>query len=166
MLKSTFKNRIITKINILFYIGENKKTLFDTIAFLDGIKTYVQSISAYPLILYPNIMNKQNIISDLISHGGSIVTNNGWEERHLLAVNPSSEFTYTSLQHIGKLIAKSYQSINTFFEQRRFGYLDPNISFRTFREKAESFGIENLPFSIDKRDADLAKAEIMDIISK
>jgi len=164
VLKSTYDNGIITKINIMFYIGENRKTLRETIDFLNNMGPYVQSVSAYPFILCPNIRSNQNIMSQIVNHGGSLVEGDGWENRHLSALNPSRDFTYTDLQYIGKLIAKSYQSINTFFEQKRFGYLDPNVSFSTFREKVEGFGIENLPFFLDEIEANSAKSEIMDIV--
>ena len=57
VLKTAYENNIIIKINLLFYIGENKNTLNETITFLDRNNQYIQSISAYTLIAHPNMIN-------------------------------------------------------------------------------------------------------------
>jgi radical SAM superfamily enzyme YgiQ (UPF0313 family) len=166
VLKQAFENGIIVKINLLFYIGENRKTLSETIAFLDSNQDYIQSISAYPFILYPSAYDNADIQSLVTQHGGSFVATGEWNARHLIPVNPSGEFSYTELQHIGILFGKSYQSINTFFEQKRFGYHSPGISFSEFKAQSEHFGIERFPFFIDMRESETAKSELMRIISR
>jgi radical SAM superfamily enzyme YgiQ (UPF0313 family) len=166
VLKKAFESGIIIKLNLLFYIGETRNTLSETIAFLDSNRDYIQSISAYPFILYPGVRDNQDIQTQLSQHGGSFDTSREWEERHLIAVNPSVEFSYAELQHIGKLFGQSYQSINTFFDQKRFGYLSPGISFSEFKTQAEHFGIERFPFFTDKKASETAKSELMRIISR
>lgn len=166
VLKKAFENGIIIKINLLFYIGENRRTLSETITFLESNREHIQSISAYPLILCPTLCDNPDIHSQIVEHGGSFVKSNEWEQRHLIAVNPSSEFSYENLQYIGRLIGKSYQSIYTFFEQKRFGYLSPSISFSEFKAQVDCFGIERFPFFVAKRESDAAKAELMQIISR
>jgi len=166
VLKEAFENGLIIKINLLFYIGENRKTLSETITFLDSNRDYIRSISAYPFILYPSVRDNPDIQTQLSQHGGSFDTSREWEERHLIAVNPSVEFSYAELQHIGILFGKSYQSINTFFEQKRFGYLSPGISFSEFKAQSEHFGIEKFPFFIDKKQSETAKSELMRITSR
>jgi anaerobic magnesium-protoporphyrin IX monomethyl ester cyclase len=166
VLKKAFENGIIIKLNLLFYIGETRNTLSETITFLDSNRDYIQSISAYPFILYPGVRDNLDIQTQLSQHGGSFDISGKWEERHLIAINPSAQFSYAELQHIGTLFGQSYQSINTFFDQKRFGYLSPGISFSEFKTQAEHIGVENFPFFADKRTSETAKSELMRIISR
>ena len=52
----------------------------------------------------------------------------------------------------------------TFFDQKRYGYLSPGISFSEFKTQAEHFGIEKFPFFTDKKASETAKSELMRII--
>jgi len=165
-LKSAYENDIIIKINLLFYIGETRKTLIETIKFLEQNQQYVQSVSAYPLIAYPGMIDNVGLQSELESFGGSIDQSKKWKERHLMAVNPSDEFTYRELdEEIGILIGKSYQSIQTFYNQKIYGYFPHNVSYSEFETVAKSFGIEKLPFFYNAADRINAKNSLMRILA-
>jgi radical SAM superfamily enzyme YgiQ (UPF0313 family) len=147
ILRSASELGIILKFNVLFYIGETRETIGETISFFEDNLPYVTSLSAYPLLLYPGSSLETGIAEDVKQYGGSIINDLIWQERHLWPVNPSSDFTYEALQALGLLFTKSFQTIDTFYKQKRYGYFSPNTSYKEFKQRAEFFGIEHLPFS-------------------
>ena len=152
ILRTAYELGIIVKMNILFYIGETVETIKETIYFLEQNLPYTISVSAYPLLLYPGSSLETGIEEDIKRYGGSIVNDKAWEERHLWPVNPSNEFTYDTLQELGTLFTKSFQTMETFYMQKKYGYFSPGTSYIEFIQHSENFGIEKLPFSKDKKE--------------
>ena len=146
VLKKANSQNILIKINILFYVGENKDTISETLAFLEANQDYIKSVSAYPLIGFPCETFGVEFLNELSHFGGSIVRDSEWASRKLFPINPSSELSYKDLQKVSKLICKSYQSIDDFFMQKQYGYFSPNISFDDFLNAAEKHGFCDMPF--------------------
>lgn len=138
---------VIVKINILFYIGDNFKTLTETIHFLKKHVSEYHSVSAYPLLLYPGSALGSDIHKEIEKTGGSVIADSTWSERHLFPVNLSMNLTYDVLQELGTLFSKSFQTLQTFYNQKGYGYFSPGTSFDDFQLAARKFGINNLPFS-------------------
>ncbi|OUL28512.1 radical SAM protein [Nostoc sp. 106C] len=147
ILRSAYDLEIIVKMNILFYIGETVETIGETISFLEQNLPYTTSVSAYPLLLYPGSSLETGIEEHIKEYGGSLVKDSTWEERHLWPVNPSTVFTYDTLQELGTLFTKSFQTMEIFYKQKKYGYFSPSISYLEFVQRSEKFGIEKLPFS-------------------
>lgn len=152
ILRAAHDLGIIIKLNILFYIGDTLETIATTFSYLTENLPYVNSVSAYPLLLYPGSSLETGIGEEIKRYGGEIITDAVWQSRHLWPVNPSPELTYDSLQELGILFAKSFQTMETFYIQKRYGYFSPGISYTEFVNAAIKFGIESLPFSKDSQE--------------
>lgn len=146
ILKRAYDLDIIIKINILFYVGENKHTIGETLSFLDRNEPYIRSISAYPLIGFQFHKFGDEFHNDLARYGGSVVKNEYWKNMKLFPINPSSEYCYDDLQNISLMITKAYQSESDFFYQKQYGYFSPKISFLEFRKATQLHNQEELPF--------------------
>ncbi len=152
VLEKAYLQGILIKINILFYIGETKDTIKETLFFLNANEEYIESVSAYPLICFPCEKFGFDFFNELYSIGGSIVINDEWSSRKLFAINSSSEFDYDDLKNISSLICKSYQSFDTFFKQKQYGYLSPEMSFCQCYEIAKEYGFIDMPFYISDQE--------------
>lgn len=140
------------KLNILFFAGERRKTLLETFSFLENHSHLGWTLSAYPLLVYPGT-SLENLIDPILKkHGGSKVRTDEWKERYLIPINPSHEFSYEELQRIGVLFGKAFQTSEEYFNERRYGYYKPNISYDDFLKHQGSIDFNDLPCSLDKVD--------------
>lgn len=160
ILHTAYKLGIIIKLNILFYIGELSETIGTTISFLEQNMPCVTSVSAYPLLLYPGSSLETGIAEEVKRYGGSIIKDAVWQERHLYPVNPSSEFTYEYLEKLGVIFTKSFQTMETFYSQKLYGYFSPGVSYIEYEKQVERFGIERLPFSRDITEAESVRHKL------
>lgn len=147
LLKAADELDIIIKLNILFYAGERRETLLETFNFLIQNETYVKAISAYPLLIYPGTNLKAVIAPLLEHHGGGIPKSAEWQDRRLSPVNASADYSYNELQEIGKLFGKSFQTIDSYLNERKYGYYKPNVNIKSIQSQLTASTIEHLPCS-------------------
>lgn len=155
---------LLAKLNLLFYVGESVQTLRQTLHFLDSNSRNVDSLSAYPLFLYPGSY-RQDIMEDISKSGGSLIKTPEWTNRHLSPVNPSHDFTYNELQDVGIMLGKSYQTMRTFYINKSHGYFCPGTTYRDFKECVRSHGVDRLPFSLNKKEMQQARQELTKLLS-
>jgi len=164
ILEKAFSLDIIIKLNILFYIGENRKTISDTLSFIDRNKHHIRSISAYPLIGFQCQNFGNQFKKDLLKYGGSIVNNCDWKKRKMFPINPSTEFSYEELLKTSLLISKGYQSEADFFYQKQYGYFSPNISYQEFRDEVQRHNQDGMPFYTTDEEKQLARNSLFKLI--
>lgn len=164
-LQSAYEAGILVKLNILFYIGETRETLRTTLAFLEEHLPYVTSVSAYPLLLYPGSSLEGEIATEIAHVGGSLVQTAPWQERHLWPVNVSAEWSYEALQEIGLLFTKAFQTQETFYKKKQYGYFSPQVSEIMFNERVQAIGRAFLPFSLDQEEADRVRQQLWHLLS-
>lgn len=153
MIHTCGKLGITLKLNVLFYIGESHRSFEDTLRFLESHLRYVSAVSAYPLLLYPGSSLEGAIAQELAEHGGAILDDPAWSSRHLWPVNPSGTFSYNELERIGILYGKAFQTAEAFYQQKRYGYFAPDVSYGEFLEAVERYGWERLPISKSRTEA-------------
>lgn len=166
LLHAAEKSQVTIKLNILFYAGERRKTLIDTFDFLEKHAELKWTLSAYPLLIYPGTSLEHTIAPILKKHGGSIVKTHEWQEQHLAAVNPSREFSYQDMQLLGILFGKAFQTSEEYFNERRYGYYQPGITFEEFSKQAEIVGFDVLPCSRDKEEMFLNRQNLKSILEE
>lgn len=154
---------LLAKLNLLFYVGESVQTFGQTLHFLDSNSRNVESLSAYPLFLYPSPYRLE-IIDDITKSGGSLIETPEWTSRHLSPVNPSHDFTYRELQDIGIILGKSYQTMRTFYINKSHGYFRPGTTYHDFKECVQSLGVDTLPFSINKKGMQQARQRLTNLL--
>jgi hypothetical protein len=164
-LQAAYEAGILVKLNILFYVGETRETLRTTLAFLEDHLPYVSSVSAYPLLLYPGSSLESGIADDIAQVGGSIVHTASWEQRHLWPVNVSSEWSYEDLQEVGLQFTKAFQTQETFFHKKQYGYFSPAVSEEMFSSAVQHLGREHLPFSLNVDEAAAVRRQLWDRLS-
>ena len=164
ILEKAFSLNLLIKLNILFYIGESKNTIEETLSFIDRNKHYIRSISAYPLIGFhcPNFGDK--FYKTLSEFGGSTVKNSDWEKRKMFPINSSTEFSYNKLKEISRLLVKGYQSETDFFHQKQYGYFSPQISYKDFRDAIQLHDKEKMPFFTSDEEKYSARDSLFKII--
>jgi len=164
ILEKAFSLDILIKLNILFYIGESKKTIRETLLFIDRNKQYIRSISAYPLIAFHCPQFGDSFYKTLSEHGGSTVNTSDWKKRKMFPINSSAEFSYNKLKEISKLLVRGYQSETDFFCQKQYGYFSPQISYKDFRNTIQRFGKEEMPFFTSDEEKVSARDSLFKII--
>ncbi|MCK4623341.1 MAG: B12-binding domain-containing radical SAM protein [Desulfuromonadales bacterium] len=164
ILHAAERSRVAIKLNILFYAGERRKTLLETFDFLEKHAGLKWTLSAYPLLIYPGTLLESSIEPMLKKYGGSVVQTYEWQEQHLIPVNPSEEFSYQEMQRLGILFGKAFQTSDEYFNERRYGYYRPGVTYGEFLKHAEHIGFEDLPCSIDKEDMLLNRRTLKSIL--
>lgn len=147
VLKQATSNGIRTKVNILFYIGEDRNSLLDTFNFLVEHSAYIHALSAYPVLVYPGGNFKDSIAPILKKFGGTFIEDERWNKLHLTPINPSAEFSYEDMQLIGRLFGKAFQTYDSYFADRKHGYYHPQIRFSDFINCLEQDFDKYLPCS-------------------
>ena len=166
ILNAADQEQITLKINLLFYAGERRSTLLETFKFLEAHTDLSWTLSAYPLLIYPGTSLEKTIDPLLKAHGGTKVTSQDWNERVLVPVNPSSEFSYEEMQQLGILFGKSFQTSKMYFQERRYGHYRPNVSFQDFLEHLQMIDFELLPCSRDKQEMLFHRSTLKSILEK
>ena len=149
LFQAAHSNGLIVKINILFYLGESWETLLETYDYITQNLPNISAISAYPVLIYPGDGFRKAVENELTKYGGSLNTSPEWEERHLTPINPSSNFSYETMQKFGQLFGKAFQTYNSFFNERRFCYYRPGVTFDDFLKEIQKDTVDNLPCSKD-----------------
>lgn len=155
---------ILVKLNILFYCGETYSTLNETLNFLSDNRKNISAISAYPMFLYPGINQSDNLKDQLILDGGFVINDSEWMARHIFPVNISNTLDNEHLNKLGKLFGKAFQSVHTYYTQKKFGYLSPGTSFDEFISAVNKVGIENFPCSFDSHEMSVNFTILREII--
>ena len=151
-LKSAHAVGLMTKVNVLFYLGESQETLCETFDFLCAHARFITSLSAYPVLAYPGSSLSENLDARLAEVGGRRATGDRWKAMHLTPVDPSAELTWPAMQHLGILFGKAFQTLEEYFEQKMYGYFSPQTTLENFRDGVKCYGLHHLPFSLCQKE--------------
>jgi anaerobic magnesium-protoporphyrin IX monomethyl ester cyclase len=153
ILSAAYDLGVTLKLNVLFYVGETPKTIAHTLDFLESCIPCVDCVSAYPLISYPGAKLERSLGPMLESVGGELVTSPEWQARHLTPINLSARLSYQQASSLALGFAKGFQTLETFYRQKTYGYFSPNVTKQRFEAAVNDYGLDRLPF---ERDADHA----------
>jgi anaerobic magnesium-protoporphyrin IX monomethyl ester cyclase len=149
VLAAAYNLGITLKLNVLFYIGETPRSIARTLDFLQSCMPYVECVSAYPLLSYPGAKLETSLVPMLGTVGGGVVTAPEWKARHLAPINLSAELSYHEASRLGLDFAKAFQSQDTFYYQKTYGYFSPGVTKETFVAAVNDYGLDKLPFASD-----------------
>jgi radical SAM superfamily enzyme YgiQ (UPF0313 family) len=124
---------LVLKINILFYLGENIKTLQETFLFLAQYKDKIKCLSAYPLLQYPGMQQIEQYNDHFIKSNCSLIQTKEWVKRKIYPINLSNEMTFEKSNYYGILFGKAFQTLEDFFYQKQYGYNKHNVSLDKFK---------------------------------
>ncbi len=149
LFKAAKTNGLIAKANIMFYLGESWNTLLETYGYIVNNSPNIGAISAYPVLIYPGEDFRNRIEAMLPKYGGSLNLSPEWQERHLTPINPNPDFSYETMQRLGILFGKAFQTYTSFFNERRFCYYRPKVTFDDFLKEIQMRTDEHFPCSKD-----------------
>lgn len=137
---------IFSKVNILFFAGENHETLNSTYEYLDKQRKNIGAIAAGPLFLYPGIAGESRIREILCNEGGGVVETADWLAKHIAPISPSHSLGYDELIDTSIKWERDFQSAYSYWYHRQWGYFTPNVSYKEFAEAVGMAGTEHFPF--------------------
>ncbi|WP_313068884.1 B12-binding domain-containing radical SAM protein [Atlantibacter hermannii] len=133
MLKLCHKHKIKTKVNVMFYAGENENTIAETRSWLDAHREYIYGISCGVVSAFGWDHNKKKFIDDLCQLGASICH----EESFLGVTNfhLSETLTYHQAINEAKKLSKEFMTMERFFYLKAFSYYPRNYTFEQFQKE-------------------------------
>lgn len=132
LLREAKQVGIIIKLNVLFYAGERTSTLAETFTFLSKNSETIHSISAYPLLVFPETDLEEKISNTLACCGGKVRRDEQWTKRHIYPVDSSNKWSYEKLSEFGIKLGKAFQTSKEYYAQRSCGYYAPTASYEEF----------------------------------
>lgn len=159
-LKKAANLGMIIKVNVLFFAGETVESIKETIGFLESHSDCVKAVSAYPLVLFPGLPDEKHLTNLLSRCGGSHIGEGAWSQGKYIEVDLSSTVSHDRASHIGKLIGRSFQSIETYYRQKKYGYFSPGVSYTRFFKEASEVGLNRYPFYISSGERERAKSDL------
>lgn len=133
LLKTCHKYKIKTKVNIMFYAGENENTIAETRNWLDAHREYIYGVSCGVVSAFGWDHNKSKFIDDLCQLGASIC-----HEESFLGVtnfNLSNTLTYHQAVDEAKKLSKEFMTMEQFFNLKAFSYYPRNYTFEQFQKE-------------------------------
>lgn len=133
LLKLCHEHKIKTKVNIMFYAGENETTIAETRNWLDAHREYIYGVSCGVVSAFGWDHNKQKFIDDLCQLGASICH----EESFLGVTNfhLSNTLTYHQAVDEAKKLSKEFMTMEQFFNLKAFSYYPRNYTFEQFQKE-------------------------------
>lgn len=133
LLKLCHEHKIKTKVNIMFYAGENEATIAETRNWLDVHREYIYGVSCGVVSAFGWDHNKQNFIDDLCQFGASICH----EESFIGVTNfhLSDTLTYHQAVDEAKKLSKEFMTMERFFNLKAFSYYPRNYTFEQFQDE-------------------------------
>lgn len=145
LLKKCYENGIWTKVNILFYPGENFNTINETFNWLISHKKYIKGISVNPLTIY-RYSGAREFIRSLDKFGASQICENSLDELGYAHLNLSSTIDFNEANNMSIEIRKKIVTDKDYFDLKSFSYFDRFYSFDDFREDINNMSETILPF--------------------
>lgn len=136
LLKKCHENGIRTKVNIMFYAGEDKTTIAETRNWLNTHREYIYGVSCGVVSAFGWDENKKDFINELCKHGASICHDEsflGVTNFHL-----SETLTYQQAMTEAKELSKEFMTMENFFELKAFSYYPRNYTFEQFKNDIEA----------------------------
>lgn len=142
LLELCFKNKIKTKVNIMFYAGETDTTISETRKWLNAHREYIYGVSCGVVSAFGWDHNKQSFIDNLMQHGATICH----EESFLGVTNfhLSNTLNYYKALDEAKKLSREFMSMEHFFNLKAFSYYPRDFSFEQFKKE---IALENANYS-------------------
>lgn len=128
-------NGIDAKINVLLFPGESQSTLTETKEWLDKNYRYYKGVSVYPTLLY-GLREEISRLVESYSKFGATINEELSDKLGIFYLNLSEDFdAYESLAE-SKLIAKSFMSMDDYYDLKSFSYYPPGYTRHDFYQDA------------------------------
>lgn len=98
------------RLNIMFYIGENKQSVVDLLEFLIKNKKNISAIYATPVYFNPGTEIYDNLDYYVDKFNVKIRNYSYWDERHLYFCDPSDEFSFIDLINFASILEKIFST--------------------------------------------------------
>jgi len=147
LIQLCWKYGIWTKINVMFYPGETKQTIFETVKFLKNNRKYIKGISIYPMVVYGTDDMTNQYLKRIGERGATSVTNT-LSKDGITKINLSTKITHEESQKISLRISRMFVSVNDYYDLKSFNYYPRNYSFKNFMKEIKYINKNNLPFKI------------------
>lgn len=131
LLKLCHKYKIKTKVNIMFYAGENEATINETRNWLDAHKKYIYGVSCGVVSAFGWDHNKQGFIDDLCQYGATVCH----EESFVGVTNfhLSDTLTYHQAVNEARKLSREFMTMERYFYLKAFSYYPRNYTLEQFK---------------------------------
>lgn len=142
LLKSSYKNNVWVKLNILLFPGESYKTLEETKGWLLNHKKYIKGISANPMTLYG-----ENATDEAFkSFGASLVDYTEANRLGYSRMNLSSEISYDDSIRESNIMCRLIMTKEDYFDLKKMCYFSTYYTYDEFLNDLKELDEENLTF--------------------
>lgn len=142
-------DKLLLKINLVFYAGETPVTVKETLQFLMEHSNDIDSISAGPVMIYAGVPMEKMIKHYKENFGTTVVHNDFWDKVHAFPVNPSSNFSFEQLNDLALIISKIFCSKRKYFEVKKYGQFPLSMTYDDFQQQISNIEENLLPFAIE-----------------
>lgn len=131
LLQLCYQYGIKTKVNVMFYAGENEKTINETTSWLREHQQYIYGLSSGVVSAFGWDNTKRAFIESLQLKGASICETESFTG--VTNFNLSKELSYQEGIHEAKKLSREFMSIDNFFYLKSFSYYPRDYSLENFK---------------------------------
>jgi radical SAM superfamily enzyme YgiQ (UPF0313 family) len=129
LLRAASKFGILTKLNIMFYPGETRKTINETISWLRHRATLIKGVSVGSLILFENRDEIKSAIGKFENLGTSLANPKPDDSEGVNRLNLSNEISFDVAERYSSDICKMFMSDEDYFVLKSFCYFPRDYKY-------------------------------------
>jgi len=133
LLRLCYEHKIKTKVNVMFYAGENDSSIAETRNWLNAHREYIYGVSCGVVSAFGWDCNKQGFIDELCQYGASVCP----EESFLGVTNfhLSDALNFYQASNEAKKLSREFMTMEQFFSLKAFSYYPRNYMFEQFKNE-------------------------------
>lgn len=132
LLRECYRCGIKTKVNIMFYAGENSSTIAETRSWLNAHRQYIYGVSCGVVAAFGWDHRKRNFVEELCRLGASVCA----EESFVGVTNfhLSNTLTYQQGVEEAKKLSREFMPMSHFFDLKAFSYYPRDYTLEQFQQ--------------------------------
>lgn len=136
LLESARGVGVLTKVNVLLFPGETRKTLAETEAWLDKHATLISGVSVYPTVYYGFESRNDPTFNYYRCLGASAASQSG--HGGILMMNLSDEISAEDADNEARRISRKFMDARAYFALKSFSYFSPDYTYEEFLREASA----------------------------
>ena len=107
-------DNLLLKIGLLFYVGENQRTMRETLSFLLGSQDYIHWVSVSPLFVFGGTPLHHRFEEYAANYGSSLHEEGFWKVSRTFPCNVSKEFDFEASVEAARFIERIFRAPEAF----------------------------------------------------
>ncbi|MDO8537754.1 MAG: cobalamin-dependent protein [archaeon] len=115
-------DKLILKLNYLFYLGETPTTIKETIDFIVKNGEKIHSLACSPLMIYPGSEASAKFQTFAKEYGSSLISDELWKPLRIYPCNVSKYFSFYEMANLSAVLDKMYNSEEKYYQTMEYKF--------------------------------------------